>query len=233
MEFGFLWKKELQSLLEQNLSYREIARRLHVDTNTVIKYERFLNSECIQIKKTSNQNKGEDVKSQRQEWLLLMKENPNLSKTELRKLKPSTYIFLYRHDKDWLHENSPKRLRVKVENNRVNWQERDQEILQRVQKAKEGLLNMKGKLKRITVKSLGDIIGERALLEKHLDRLPKTKIFIEQVQETDQDFRLRRVKQVMKEMISEGKLIKAWEVLRKAGIKSKFYNEVIELFYEQ
>jgi len=35
----------------------------------------------------------------------------------------------------------------------------------------------------------------------------------------------------MKEMISEGKLIKVWEVPRKAGIKSKYYNKVIELFY--
>jgi len=226
MEFGSLWKKELQSLLGQNLSYREIARRLHVDTNTVIKYERFLKSECIQIKKTSNQNKGEEVKSQRQEWLLLMKENPDLSKTELRKLKPSTYIFLYRHDKDWLDENSPKRLRVKVENNRVNWQERDQEILQRVQIATDELKNLNGKVRRITVKSLGDTIGERALLEQHLNKMPNTKVFIQQVRESEQEFRLRRVKQVIAEMNEEGEVIKIWKVLRMASIKSKFANEV-------
>jgi transposase len=79
MEFGSIWKKKLQSLLGQNLSYREIARKLHVDTNTVIKYKKVLNSECIQIKKTSNQSKGEVIKSQRQEWLLLMQGNQNLS----------------------------------------------------------------------------------------------------------------------------------------------------------
>lgn len=228
MEFGSLWKKELQSLLGQNLSYREIARKLHVDTNTVIKYK-FLKSECIQIKKTSNQSKGEVIRSQRQEWLLLMQGNPNLSKTELRQLKPSTYIFLYRHDKEWLNENSPQKLRVKVENNRVNWQVRDQELLQRVQKATEELKKLNGKMIRITVKSLGDAIGERALLEQHMDKMPRLKAFINEVRETDQEFRLRRVQSVILEMKEKGELVKSWKVLRKAGIKKRFLKEIKEV----
>ncbi|NRK74467.1 transposase, partial [Salmonella enterica subsp. enterica serovar Typhi] len=81
---------------------------------------------------------------------------------------------------------------------------------------------------RITVKILGDSIGERALLERHLDKLPETRVFIEQVSESEQDFRLRRVKYVINEMMEKGEVIKEWKVLRKAGIKQEFYEEVLK-----
>lgn len=225
MEFGFLWKKELQSLLGQNLSFREIARRLHVDTNTVIKYEKILRGETIQYKESLNENISV---SHRQEWLQLQQDNPNLTKTELRRLKPSTYIYLYRHEKEWLTHNSPILQKRKIENKRVNWQERDQEILIKIQEATDALQNKRGEMKKITVKSLGDSIGERALLEQHLDKMPKTKAFISKVCESDREFRLRRVRNVIDEMKGTGELIKTWKVLRKACIKKKFYNEIKE-----
>ncbi|KUP38121.1 hypothetical protein AU387_00165 [Bacillus halotolerans] len=46
--------------------------------------------------------------------------------------------------------------------------------------------------------------------------------------ESEKDFRLKRVKYVIREMKEEGEVIKGWEVLRKAGIKKKFYEEIIE-----
>ncbi|WP_191559397.1 TnsD family Tn7-like transposition protein [Metabacillus idriensis] len=231
MEFGFLWKKELLSLLGQSLSYREIARKLHVDANTVIKYEKVLKCESNKTEKIPNQTKGKNIESHRQIWLQIQQEYPNQSKTELRHQIPSTYIFLYRHDREWLDENSPKPRIVKVENKRVNWQERDEGILQRIQIATEEIKSTSGKTKRITLKSLSDAIGERALLERHLDKMPSTKAFIEQVRESDKEFRLRRVRRVIKEMNQEGKVIRTWEVVRRAGIKSKFYHEVIGLIH--
>ena len=228
MEFGSLWKKELRLLLGESLSYREIARRLQVDTNTVIKYEKILKGECESIQKPITQRENQEMEIRRQEWLLLIQENPNLSKTELRKVKPSTYIYLYRHDKYWLDENSPKPRKSKVVNKRVNWQKRDQEILQKVKKATEELQNIKGKLKRITVKAIADGIGERALLEQHLDKMPKTKLYIEKVCESYQQFRLRRVTKVIDEMNESGEVIKMWKVLRRANIKPQFKKEVIE-----
>lgn len=226
MEFGSLWKKELRSLLGQNLSYREIARKLNVDTNTVIKYEKALKCGSSKTEKIPNQNKGENVESNRRIWLQIQQVYPNLSKTELRHLIPSTYIFLYRHDREWLDENSPKPQKIKAENKRVNWQERDEGILQRIQIATEQIKNMSGKMKRITLKSLSDAIGERALLEQHLDKMPATKAFIEEVHESEREFRLRRIKRVIQEMNEEGEIIKEWKVLRKANIKSKFAKEV-------
>jgi len=225
MDFGFLWKGELQLLLNDGLSYREIARRLGVDTNTVIKYEK-KNIESGQ--KAKVRIDSDLLKEHRYEWIHLQRDFPGLSKTELRKKRPEVYAYLYLHDRDWLKVNSPKRKKVDPTNNRVNWLERDKEILEKVQKVANELRGIGTKPIRITVKILGDGIGERALLEKHLDKLPKTKDFIEQVSESEQDFRLRRVKYVVNEMKENGEVIKEWKVLRKAGIKQEFYEEVLE-----
>ncbi len=224
MDFGFIWKNELQSLLNERLSYREIARRLAVDTNTVTKYEKIINGESDSKKEVHKDN--DLVNKRRSEWLQLQRNYPEFSKTKLREENPALYAFLYRNDRGWLNSNSPKSGKVESVNNRINWIKRDKEILKRVQKVAREIRDSGDKPVRITVKTLGDGIGERALLEKHLDKMPETKVFIEQVAESKQDFRLRRVKYVISEMKEEGEVIKEWKVLRKAGIKREFYDEI-------
>ena len=39
------------------------------------------------------------------------------------------YMWLYRNDKDWLNKHSPTLQRPVSSKNRVNWQERDKQIL--------------------------------------------------------------------------------------------------------
>lgn len=113
--------------------------------------------------------------------------------------------------------------------NRVNWQERDQEILRMVLKAIDHLKNHNEKLIRITVKSIGDFIGKRTLLEKHLDKMPNTKECISKEWESEQGYRLRRVKHKIDEMNEAREVIKVWKVIRKAGIKEKYKHEIIDI----
>lgn len=230
MDFGFLWKRELRALLEQQLSYREIARRLQVDPNTVIKYA-IEGTYASSSKDIIYSIKVESVEHNRQMWLQLQQEHPNLTKTELRNQNPATYASLYRNDREWLHSHSPKSRSRKCENKRVDWVKRDHEMLGMVKKVTRELRNRDGKPKRITVKAIGDAIGERALLERHLDKMPNTKAFIYDVWESEQEFRLRRVQSVIQEMKVAGEVIKTWKVLRKAGIKKQFLNEVQEVIH--
>lgn len=232
MDYGLLWKKELRTLSDQKLSHREIARRLQVTVDTVIKYERIQKEQKLdQVEAIVEENKGK-VEGHKQTWLLMQQQNDQLTKTQLRKQAPSTYIYLYRHEKEWLDKNSPIPIKRKPANNRVNWQKRDEEVLQKVKLATTELRDMEGKLIRITRKSLGDLIGERALIEKHLNKMPKTKAYIEQVNESDQEFRLRRVMQVINEMKKAGEIILTWKVLRRANIKSQFAKEITEFIKE-
>jgi transposase-like protein len=232
MDYGSLWKKELQTLSDQKLSHREIARRLQVTVDTVIKYKRMLSEPKKEQRNESLEEDRKTVELHKQTWLRLQQQNDQLTKTQLRKQAPSTYIYLYRHDKEWLNENSPVPIKEKPTNNRVNWQERDEEILQKIKLATTELRNMEGKLKRITRKSLGDFIGERALIEKHLNKMPNTQAYIEQVSESEHEFRLRRVMQVINEMKDAREIILTWKVLRKANIKSQFAKEITDFIKE-
>ena len=58
------------------------------------------------------------------EWLSLTIESPDLSVKQLRELNGALYSYLYRKDKEWLKDHSP-RVKSQMINNRVNWYERD------------------------------------------------------------------------------------------------------------
>ncbi|NRG44285.1 TniQ family protein [Bacillus sp. CRN 9] len=224
MDFGFIWEKELQSLLGENLSYREIARRLNVDVGTVINYRNGKKNKTIS--KEESHSKKAVLEQKRQIWIRLQQEKPDLSKTEMRNQDSSTYAFLYRNDREWLNNHSPKLRKTNSENRKVDWEKRDQEVLKNVHRSIKDIQNKTGRPKRITIKSIGDVIGERALLEQHLDKMPSTKMYIDTVCESEQEFRLRRIKHVVERMNEVEEEIVTWKVLKRAGIKKKFHDEV-------
>ncbi|UTW70533.1 hypothetical protein KHA80_09235 [Anaerobacillus sp. HL2] len=70
---------------------------------------------------------------------------------------------------------------------------RDEEILKQVFTV---IANLKGLPKpvHINISRIGKEIGMLALLEKHLDKLPKTNDYIQRNIETTEEFQIRRVK---------------------------------------
>lgn len=161
----------------------------------------------------------------REEWLKLMNHYPDKSKTQLRQLNKAVYAWLYRNDKEWLQLNSPEP-RYTYTNTRVDWDKRDKEILVKVKTIVEAMLNSPEKPERITVSLIGSKLGMRGLLEKHLDKLPLTKQYINLVKENRRDFQLRRIKWAVQELKRQGQILKLWKVLRKAGIRKGFCQEL-------
>ncbi|MED3349013.1 TnsD family transposase [Bacillus thuringiensis] len=213
--FGDVWTAKLEKyILDDKLSYRACAKLLKVDTNTIIKYsKKQLNSQLNHIESAS-------LNQYKEAWLVLIKEYPLLSKTELRKKNSALYMRLYRKDKEWLSLNSPIKSEVKKIRERINWKIRDNEILNVVEKAVNFLLS-KEKLTRISIASIGREIKKKALLEKHLDKLPKTRAYISQVIESIHDFQIRRFKWAIQECRKSGEELIGWKVLRKAGLSKK------------
>lgn len=226
MDYGVLWREELQRLIEDGRSYSEIAKVLNANPATVSKHAKVLKDTAVIIKQRPNGNKNNQIERHRKEWLDVQNKHPNLSKNALRQLKPASYSFLYRCDTQWLHNNSPLSQKRKVKNKRVNWEERDLEILQGIKKATEDLKRMNDCFRRITIKSLGNCIGQEDLLVKHLNKMPKTKEYIERVLETERDFRMRKVNWAVKKLLDSGEAIVSWRVLKKAGISFKFADEL-------
>ena len=232
--FGRVWEDKLRELVEiKKLGLRATARELKVDPNTIKRYVALLN---LTPSWTSNKPQInpkqvlsidiEAIEQQKKDiWLNLQQENPKLSKTEIIKLVPDVYAWLYRHDKQWLNNNSPKLQKPKASVNKVDWNQRDKEILEQVKDVVKKL-NQVEKPIRITVGTIGKNIGLKALLEKHLDKLPETKKYLELVTETLEDYQIRRIQWAVKELNNRGEEIKEWKILRLAALRKDLSDKV-------
>lgn len=222
MDYGWVWRKRLANLLNQGLSYRETARQLGVDPTTVIKHAEKLNN----IREKNDEKRL--INSHRNNWIQAQKQYPSKSKTEIRKIEPAAFSYLYRHDQEWLNSHSPKNRANIPSSKRVNWKKRDQEVLMIAISAAEQLRSRK-KLKKITHKAVSNEVGLTAMLEKHLDKMPETKKYLDKVVESDRDFRARRVIHALNEIKEKGGVVKHWAVFRAAGIRKEYYAEAEEV----
>jgi hypothetical protein len=227
--FNDVWKSNLKELIStKKYSLREIARRMNVTTRTINRYAQKLGLETYWQKKryeNFNQkriiNTDEIKKKYRQQWILLMKNHKNTGKTELRKLAPSIYMWLYRNDKDWMQKNSPSKLKPICKNKRVDWEKRYLELLSKVQVAYVALLS-KNPPVRITKSHLGREIRQKSLVEKHLKKLPKLRRYIEKMTESVEEYQKRRIIWGISKLNQENSELKVWKVVRYAGLKKKF-----------
>ncbi|WP_313894161.1 TnsD family transposase [Psychrobacillus sp.] len=180
--FGEVWKKKLIEYIDtEKISYRKAAILLNVDVGTVIKYYKMQKNELnpkIHVEKSSM------VHDYRSIWITNKEANPTCSKTELRNSNKKVYTWLYRNDKAWLDNNSPAQLkRAHLNNQRVNWNERDLEILEQI-KNYLITLDINDKPVRLTKRHIAIAIDKLSLIEKKIDKLPLTKEFILLIVET-------------------------------------------------
>jgi len=196
------------------------------DVKTIQKFE------SIFVENTVYQEKMEPVRVQTAKGMYEIYKNSLLnfitdqsliSRTEIRQLCQKEYIFLYRHDREWLFEVLPSAKSASGSKGYIDWQQRDQELLLNLHKARVELLN-KEKPTRINKGSLSKKIGKLSLLEKHLDKLPNCNNFMVKFSETTQQFQLRRCQLIIINMNQEGLPLIEWKVWRKAGLRHEDYN---------
>lgn len=238
-DYGVVWEQRLKELVEEKLSLRGTAKQLKADPATVKKYAKKLGiktywenrSSCEKQKKLYKKqiNTSDNLKdTRRNEWLLLIEKNPDKGKTELRQLNKALYVYLYRNDRDWLNRNSPKKKTTANIGTKVDWQKRDEEILQKVQKVVNEIEDAVGKPQRITLTLVGSRIGIKALLEKHLNKLPKTKAFFLEKAEDNRAFQVKRIDWAIREHILQNKELQVWSVFRMAGIRKEYQKDLLK-----
>ncbi|NLN49510.1 MAG: transposase, partial [Clostridiales bacterium] len=243
LAFGPVWETRLKELVEKRLSLRETARLLQADPGTVKKYAKRLGmktywQERSQIKEISidnNHNSGIEIISpqeHRQKWLDLLNRYPEISKTELRRKNAALYTWLYRNDREWLDRNSPQLKATVNIISRVDWEQRDDEIFNEVKEAVTAMLTMDMKPKRITISAVGSSIGIRPLLEKHLDKLPKTKAYLEEHKESISHYQIRRIHWAIQELQKEGQELQLWRISRLAGLSEEYQKNLEQTICE-
>lgn len=227
--FGKTWEKQLARLLENRLSVRETARRLRVDSKTILRHALELGI-CIQSRSKTAAAVAEractpgektpiaEKRSKRQQWRNLCSAKPHLCRTTLRKISPGLFAWLHRWDRAWLRENSPAEDKSRHARPIVDWEGRDKEALSLAKVAVAQIL-AREKPKRISVSAVARAIDMLSLLQKHPEKLPLTWGYITAVKESVNDFRRRRVASVIRSLSEKGEELQAWRIARVAGLK--------------
>ncbi|WIZ91155.1 TnsD family Tn7-like transposition protein [Staphylococcus aureus] len=221
--FGHVWQKKLIQLAKSGLSPYRIAQLLACDYATVKKYMSNLKGESL-----NNKELPMDLFIQKEaEWLKLIETYPDFTVTQLRELNPTLYAWHYRNNCDWLKENSPRTTEKFATNKRVDWDKRDLETLHSVKLVIQKLYAIE-KPVYVNKSRVAKEIGQLSLLEKLLDKLPKTKAYLNKHLETREQFQIRRIKWACRKLYMEDENnVVAWKIRRLAGLREKI-SDIVE-----
>jgi hypothetical protein len=156
---------------------------------------------------------------------------PNHGVTQLRKINPSLFMYLYRKDRIWIKKNSSRQKRI---NNieRVNWKERDDNIALMIERAAIKIFS-NDPPRRVTTTGIGNELGHRALFEKHLNKLPKCEAALKKYIEEKASFQIRRIQYFVEKLNKEHEEIQEWKIKRHIGFKTTQSKEIQDAIEEQ
>jgi len=231
--FGTLWETRLQTLWQdETASLRAMARQLGVDPLTVkhqalrmgLPFPRPVNI-CsrprVRQKTTApslQNSERASLKAYRTTWLTMMQANLGEGITILRSKAPGVYTWLYRNDKAWLQAHRPPSKKPKLRPSRVDWEKRDLQLVEEVKAAALRLRSLSGRPVALTTSAIGREIGQLALLQQHLDKLPRTAEALEEYIESQEAYAVRRVWWAVEDYIQKNIFPDRWQLIRKAGV---------------
>jgi len=229
-KFGSVWKEKVHQLVHiEKKSLYAAAKELKCDIGTIKKYA---TKNTIQGEKISNAEKFNIKTVKQNEWLQLVIEHPSHSITLMRKIAPALYMWHYRNNREWLQKNSSKQRNAPLISQRIDWADRDIEVLQIVTEVTNSLIRV-SKPEFINKSRIGREVGRLALLEKHLDKMPKTKQYLECHIESRETFQIRRIIWACKILKDCGQDVVAWRVKRLAGIREDMNYLVLKSLEEE
>lgn len=162
------------------------------------------------------------VTQQRSAWLNIQRQFKSACCTELRERVPATYTWLYRHDREWLVRNSPPRvLRSRPpEFYDPNWAAVDADFSALIRRHYSQLLPLTSS-KRVSAALLLRWTERPTTVRNNLHKLPLVSRAINELSESQADFKRRRIGYARGRLLAEG--IEAppnWRVLRLAGVRT-------------
>lgn len=255
LEFGEVWNNKLIELVTQEqLSIQEIANKLDLDWNGT--YNHIIKLGLTPSFKTSNKkiraikNKGNinnnlmnkkiKIDECRNNMLEILNQNKNSSRTEIKRLNNSLYEYLQKYDREWLEVHLPARKIWKPKYSNVDWENRDEEILLKVQELVYKLVNTDEIPKKININRIGKTLDIYDTLTKYKEKLPKTYEYLNNVIESREDYITRKIKWAIQKIDSEEDYLNVETVTKIAKIygndKIKFKNLIdneINDYYEK
>lgn len=237
-QFGHIWEQKLIELInEEKYNLKSLSEKMNCDPKTIVKYAKKLSvidkiNTNMKIKEDSIVSQSENNFNYKDELLNFIMRNPGLNRTEIRNSMKKQYIWLYRHDKEWLMENLPTCMgKVEIDNKsntRVDWNERDKQICESIRTEYEKIISS-GKLVRITKSLLGKRAGCSSLVYKCLDKMSQTNLLLNQVCESVEEYQIRRIELVAEQLYEDEVALKKWEIFKKSGIRKEFESSLLPI----
>jgi hypothetical protein len=228
LKYGWLWDQTLRELWDTKILRIEIADRLNVEYDTMIR----------QVKRLHLQHPTEEVNppesisqiSDREQWLSVLEENSGKGAAILAEMYPRLYSSLERFDLNWLEAHLPDERSSKTLQ-KVDWAARDLKLYLQVADAAELIRGKNHPTRRITANSIGIALGYKdGAIHKELPKLPKTKLEILKYSESPEEFAIRRIHLValdLQEVPTVAQMIKL------AGLSKSIQSEkVLATVYE-
>lgn len=217
VSFGHVWEREYERLARiDDMSLRERSRRLGVDTGTV----KLRDTRHSQLLRSDRQDQQIDPKSRaRQAWLHLLKQMPMAKIKQLRAAEPALYMRLYRNDRGWLRQNSPMKAPKPIVRQRVDWAQRDKDLVKAVKQSHAVLLRQPGSPSWITSTAIARATGMLSTIQHNKTKLNMTTKILEQLAESRVEFALRRIQWAMLVHQDEHLLPTRWKLIKMAGVE--------------
>lgn len=156
----------------------------------------------------------------------LLKEEPNLSRSQVITRFQYSYKWLSLYEKDWLDATLPRHYSPAG-----LWIDRDYIYYEKIHTAIHDILN-NNILVRITTYALSIYINYPSLYT-FINKMPKTKALIEKHSETYRDFNKRKLKSTVDQMKLNNENITSSLVLKKASVPTdkenyRYYNDFVK-----
>ena len=164
-----------------------------------------------------NQDRGTSI--DQAAWLrLLMEQSPK----KARAASPALYARLYRNHHDWLLEVNRRHVdkRDSSRLQRVDWQRRDQEGLQKLRQLKVFLSSNESSPRRSRNCYL-KLLGNPSTIGKNLYRMPRSRRFLEEHVESVADHQVRRLQNAYECLAIEFDFPPRWRLLREARLSDE------------
>lgn len=169
-----------------------------------------------------------DLEQRKLQWLEIIKNNPDKSKTELAKISPALRNYIYKYDKEWYYKVTPKNTKRRGKQ-LIDWKEKDNEMCAKVKLAVEKLYNREGKPVRVCTLSIKKELSNEINCTN--PKLIKTNELINKLTEDKESFRKRKIIWAYKELLKNQEKISVNKIKKKAGLgnlRTDDIKEVIE-----
>lgn len=230
------YRVDIEKYINENPTYNrtQIKASLRKQYNWIFNNDReWLNNILL-----SKNSKKSDIRIKYEQRILdYMRDNSVKYRIEVKRALSKEYDWLFRNDRDWFEQNMPKSVDYGQRNinkkSNVDWNKRDEVILEEVKKLYEEIIKNNTN-RKITKTYLVNMLKPqyKTSVRSYLDNMPTTKEYINSIVETTEQYQMRKVDIAVEKLNNEGIELKNWKIKKTAGIDYCTYSQVNERINE-